>query len=94
MTTRYHVGTSGYSFDDWIGTFYPAGTRKATMLERYAEHFQSVEVNYTYYRMPTARTLESLVRRTGEDFLFWVKANQETTHKQNRGDHEHQDCQR
>jgi len=54
------------------------------MLERYAEHFEAVEVNYTYYRLPSVRTMESLVRRTGENFLFWVKANRETTHKQNR----------
>ena len=85
MKTTYHVGTSGYSFDDWVGRFYPADTRKTNMLERYIEHFRTVEVNYTYYHMPTARTMESLVRRTGDDFLFWVKANQETTHKQNRG---------
>lgn len=82
---RYLVGTSGYSFDDWVGTFYPEGTQKKDMLERYVEHFRTVEVNYTYYRMPTIRTMESLVRRTPEGFVFWVKANQETTHKFNRG---------
>ena len=81
---RYIVGTSGYSFDDWVGRFYPAETRKKTMLERYVEHFEAVEVNFTYYRMPTVRTMESLARRTPEGFLFWVKANQETTHNSNR----------
>ncbi len=85
MTTKYLVGTSGYSFDDWVGTFYPADTQKKNMLERYVEHFETVEVNYTYYRMPTARTMESLARRTPGGFVFWVKGNQETTHKHNRG---------
>jgi len=74
VTAKYLVGTSGYSFDDWVGTFYPAGTQKKDMLERYAEHFETVEVNYTYYRMPTVRTMASLARRTPEGFVFWVKA--------------------
>jgi len=54
----YTVGTSGYSFDDWVGTFYPPGTRKAEMFDRYIERFETVEVNYTYYRMPTLKTME------------------------------------
>lgn len=78
---QYVVGTSGYSFADWVGTFYPAGTASAGMLEEYARHFNAVEVNYTYYRMPTARTIRSLTDRTGPDFLFWVKANESITHK-------------
>jgi len=78
------VGTSGYSFADWIGPFYPPGLRKEQMLGEYVQHFETVEVNYTYYRMPSARTLAGMAARTPDGFSFWVKANQETTHKHNR----------
>ncbi|MCY2928103.1 MAG: DUF72 domain-containing protein [Planctomycetota bacterium] len=78
---QYIVGTSGYSFPDWVGEFYPDGTRPEGMLEEYAKHFEAVEVNFTYYRMPTARTMDSLARRTPAGFAFWVKANESVTHK-------------
>jgi len=78
---KYIIGTSGYSFDDWIGEFYPPDTKKRNMLERYVEHFNSVELNFTYYRMPTIKTIESLARRTPDDFVFWVKAPGQITHK-------------
>ena len=78
------VGTSGYSFTDWVGPFYPEGTARGDMLAHYVQHFPAVELNSTYYRMPNARTLAALARNSPERFLFWVKANQETTHKQNR----------
>jgi len=81
---KYIVGTSGYSFADWVGTFYPAGTRSAEMLDYYVRHFRTVEVNYTFYRMPAARTLAGMASRSPQGFTFWLKANQETTHKQNR----------
>lgn len=81
---QYIIGTSGYSFADWVGSFYPAGTRGGEMFENYIQHFTSVELNYTYYRMPAWRTMDSLARKSPDGFLFWVKANQETTHKQNR----------
>lgn len=81
---KFVVGTSGWSFDDWVGPFYPPGTDKRRMLEHYVRRFETVEVNYTYYRLPTARTMESLAARSPEHFDFWVKANQETTHKGNR----------
>ncbi len=81
---KYVVGTSGYSFNDWVGPWYPEGTRPAEMFDRYAEHFNAVEVNYTYYRMPVARTMESMVRRSPEGFVFWVKANKSTTHEGDR----------
>ena len=82
---RYIVGTSGYSFDDWVGAFYPPGTDKRDMFGLYVRSFEAVEVNYTFYRLPTARTMESLVRRSGPGFRVWVKANQATTHEGDRG---------
>lgn len=81
---EYVVGTSGYSFADWVGTFYPPGTPKTDMLAEYVKHFDAVELNFTYYRLPSPQAMASMVRRTPEGFQFWVKANQETTHKANR----------
>ena len=81
---KFVVGTSGYSFQDWVGEFYAAGTTSREMFEQYVQHFETVEVNFTYYRMPTARTLEGMARKSPPGFTFWIKANQETTHKQNR----------
>ena len=76
------LGTSGFSFADWVGTFYPAGTKRQGMLELYAEHFRAVEVNATYYRIPPPATMASLAARTPPDFEFLVKAHQSMTHEQ------------
>jgi uncharacterized protein YecE (DUF72 family) len=81
---QYVVGTSGYSFADWVGTFYPAGTQSRDMFDVYVQHFSAVELNFTYYRMPSARTLASLDRRSPDGFEFWVKANRKITHEQDR----------
>jgi len=78
------TGTSGYSYPDWVGTFYPSGTRQQDMLRLYCERFDAVEVNFTYYRMPVAKTMESMARRTPQGFRFIVKAHQATTHKCDR----------
>ena len=79
---RFIVGTSGYSFLDWVGPFYPPGTTKSQMFGSYVQAFETVEINYTYYRMPSQRTLAGLARRSPPGFSFWVKANQRTTHEQ------------
>ncbi len=76
-----HIGTSGYSFDDWVGYFYPEGTDRREFLSYYARHFDCVEVNYTFYRMPNARTLSAMSDKTGPQFQFVVKANSEMTHE-------------
>jgi uncharacterized protein YecE (DUF72 family) len=76
------IGTSGYRYAGWKGAFYPEGLSEKEELAYYAQRFQTVEVNFTYYRMPNARTIESMVRRTPEGFTFWVKANEATTHQQ------------
>ncbi len=78
----YFVGTSGFSFDDWLGPVYPAGLPKSKWLQYYEQAlgFDAVELNFTYYTMPTARTLESMVHRTGPDFTFVVRSHKEMTH--------------
>jgi uncharacterized protein YecE (DUF72 family) len=79
---RIRIGTSGFSFDDWVGRAYPAGLPKAKMLEHYESvlGFDTVELNFTYYAMPTPKTLESMVRRTGADFCFVVRSHKDMTH--------------
>ncbi len=74
------VGTSGYDFRDWVDAFYPRGLRKDQHLEFYAEEFDCLEVNTTYYGVPKAHVLERMADRTPEDFAFVVKANAVHTH--------------
>ena len=74
------LGTSGYSFADWVGPFYPPGTRPAEFLPYYARHFGAVEVNTTYYRMPSATLMERMERKTPPGFRFVVKLHQSMTH--------------
>jgi uncharacterized protein YecE (DUF72 family) len=78
------VGTSGYSFEDWVGNFYPAHIRKGDMLKEYCKHFTVVEVNSTYYRIPHAAVLARMEEKTPVGFEFVIKANQEMTHKTSR----------
>jgi len=80
-SAKFLVGTSGYSFPDWVGNFYPPGTRSKDMFGLYVRQFRTVEVNYTFYRMPTAKTLEAMARQSPSDFTFWVKAHQQFTHE-------------
>jgi uncharacterized protein YecE (DUF72 family) len=54
----YLIGTSGYNYPEWRGTFYPEKFSTSKMLAFYAQHFNTVEVNYTFYRMPTPALLE------------------------------------
>jgi uncharacterized protein YecE (DUF72 family) len=75
------IGTSGYSFDDWIGPFYPPGTRRSQMLAHYQRHFDTVEINMTYYRIPPPATLLRMAERTPPDFRFMVKLPGELTHQ-------------
>ena len=78
------VGTSGYSFPDWVGTFYPPGMKSSDFLNYYSERFPVVEVNSTYYRIPPPRTLEQMERKTPPGFRFVVKLHQSMTHETTR----------
>ncbi|MEA3402044.1 MAG: DUF72 domain-containing protein [Armatimonadota bacterium] len=81
-----HIGTSGFSYDDWVGPFYPEGTDKGDLLDYYAQHFDCNEVNYTYYRMPNGGTLAAMSAKTGPDFRFVIKANRTMTHEREEAD--------
>ncbi len=78
------VGTSGYSFDDWRGTFYPEKIEKTKMLDYYVGHFDAVEINSTYYGIPHPRVFEAMARKTPDGFDFMVKAHQSLTHKRDQ----------
>jgi uncharacterized protein YecE (DUF72 family) len=75
------VGTSGYSYQDWVGPVYPPGTPRRDFLSRYAEEFSFTELNFSYYSLPAASTLERMVEKTPESFLFAIKAHKSITHE-------------
>jgi uncharacterized protein YecE (DUF72 family) len=74
------VGCSGWNYDDWRGTFYPAGEPRRRWLELYAKHFDTVEVNTTFYRLPRRDAVAAWVQQTPASFLFAVKASRYLTH--------------
>jgi len=75
------IGTSGYSYDDWRGTFYPPEIPANKMLEFYCLYFQVVEINATYYTIPKTGTFQRMAEKTPQNFEFIIKANRETTHR-------------
>jgi len=74
------IGTSGYDYPDWKGGFYPEKLARAKFLEYYSEHFNSLELNGTYYRMPTPDQIHKMIERSGGKVRFTVKAFQDFTH--------------
>src|ERR1700752_2109826 len=77
-----YVGTSGYSYKEWKGTFYPDAMPDKQMLRFYGERFRTVEINNTFYRMPKTAVLESWAAEVPADFKFVLKASQRITHFQ------------
>jgi uncharacterized protein YecE (DUF72 family) len=77
-----YVGTSGYSYKEWKGTFYPEDMPDKQMLRYYGERFRSVEINNTFYRMPKASVLENWAAEVPAAFKFVLKASQRITHFQ------------
>lgn len=75
------IGTSGFSYQDWIGPVYPLGTKNEDMLRFYAGAFPLVELNFTYYAMPSRKTLASMMNKAGDRLLFSIKANKSMTHQ-------------
>ncbi len=73
------IGTSGYAYREWEGTMYPTGATEER-LPAYATHFPTVELNNTFFRMPTAAALAKLSSRAPDNFTFTIKAPQEITH--------------
>lgn len=78
---RSWVGTSGYQYRAWRGTFYSERCREADMLQQYAAKLHSVEVNSTFYRMPRPGVLAHWRATVGDDFRFAIKASQRISHR-------------
>lgn len=74
------VGTAGYSYPDWVGPFYPAGTTAHDMLPAYARHFPAVEINSSFYRPPTPEQVAKMARRTPAGFGFTLKVPRSASH--------------
>lgn len=74
MPMRMRVGTSGFAYKEWRGSFYPEELPDAKMLDYYAKRFDTVEINNTFYRMPKASMLENWTKQVGPDFSFVLKA--------------------
>lgn len=80
MSRAVHVGCSGWQYRDWRGVLYPPGLAQRHWLERYAEVFDTVELNTTFYRLARPQAVEQWVRRTPEDFVFAAKASRYLIH--------------
>ena len=80
MNMQLYVGTSGYSYKEWKGSFYPEKIPAAQMLAYYAERLPAVELNNTFYRLPQRSMVESWKTQVPDNFRFSVKASQRITH--------------
>jgi uncharacterized protein YecE (DUF72 family) len=77
---KIYTGTSGYSYKEWKGAFYPEKISPKEMLHAYSEHLNTVEINNTFYHMPTEKILASWAEQVNSDFVFALKAPQVITH--------------
>lgn len=75
-----YVGTSGFSYKEWKGAFYPKTLPAQQMLRYYGEHFRSVEINSTFKRLPTSSVLKAWAKAVDSDFKFALKASEQITH--------------
>jgi uncharacterized protein YecE (DUF72 family) len=74
------IGCSGFHYDDWKIRFYPENLPKKKWLGYYAKHFNTIEINNTFYRMPTEKNMAGWKDGTPDDFVFTIKANRYFTH--------------
>lgn len=80
VTAPIRIGTSGWEYDDWRGRFYPTDLSRDRWLEFYAERFDTVELNASFYRLPGGETFAGWARRVPVGFVFAVKASRYLTH--------------
>ena len=83
MEETIKIGTSGFSFPDWKGPVYPAGIRERDMLSFYEKElgFHALEINFTYYTLPSQKSLAGMAQKTSESFEFVVKSFKGMTHE-------------
>jgi len=80
LMPRYFIGTSGWHYDDWRGRFYPEKLPKSRWLEFYAQHFNTLELNNSFYHLPTEHAFENWYESSPAGFIFSVKASRYITH--------------
>jgi uncharacterized protein YecE (DUF72 family) len=81
MTTgSIYIGTSGWSYKSWAGNFYPSDLSASRQLEFYTTRFPTVEINRTFYRLPTEKTFEEWNRKASPGFLYSIKGSRALTH--------------
>ena len=76
-----YIGTSGYYYEEWKGHFYPQNLNKKDFLKYYSRHFNILELNFTYYRLPDEHQIKKMMEKTGDIFRFVVKAYRGITHE-------------
>jgi len=76
-----HIGTMGWSYNFWKNQFYPSNAKPENFLQEYSKHFNTVEVNNTFYRVPKIATIKNWEEQTKPDFLFSIKAPKKITHE-------------
>ncbi|MEJ2052878.1 MAG: DUF72 domain-containing protein [Calditrichaceae bacterium] len=81
MQVKIHIGTSGWSYKDWLGVFYPGNTKQSQYLPYYASKFNSVEVDSTFYAIPRRSTVQNWFNITPDEFTFALKTPQIITHE-------------
>ena len=78
-----YIGTSGWQYKHWIGVFYPEGLRQKDWFEFYSRYFNTVEVNYSFYRVPSEKTFIKWREESPDGFIFSLKASRYITYSQN-----------
>ena len=80
---KLYIGTSGFQYGDWVGEFYPETVKPEVMLSLYEKEkgLNAVELNFTYYTLPSIRTTVGMVKKTSENFRFTVRSHREMTHE-------------
>ncbi|MBI1765453.1 MAG: DUF72 domain-containing protein [Acidobacteria bacterium] len=81
MQNEVHIGAQGWNYDDWLGPFYPTGSRPAEYLDLYAKVFDTVEIDSTWYAIPAAAVVEGWRKRAPNGFTYSLKLPQEITHR-------------
>lgn len=81
MGHRLLIGTSGWNYEHWRGLFYPRNIRGSDWLEFYSRYFATVEINYSFYRLPEASSFDAWREQVPDDFTFAVKASRYLTHR-------------
>lgn len=89
MVCDIRIGTSGFHYKHWVGSFYPAKTPTSKMLDFYLQHFDTVELNNSFYRLPTPEAFDAWRDATPANFVFAVKASRFITHNKKLKDPEH-----